>query len=169
MPLTGSRGKRRRLGRAVTRFLLQGRAAPLVRRAISAISLNTYRIYGDPTRLRIADGVVPMNTLFNTVSGTIEIGPEVIFGHNVSLLTGSHDHRLLGAERASGVPSSGRDIVIERGVWIASSATVIGPCRVGAHAVLAAGALARDDVPAYAIVAGVPASVVGYVTEDRPA
>lgn len=110
-----------------------------------------------------------MNTLFNTVSGTIDVGPEVSFGHNVSILTGSHEYHLLGAARVSGVPSSGHDIVIERGAWIASNASVLGPCRIGEHSVLAAGALARADVPPYAIAAGVPASVVGYVTEDRPA
>lgn len=167
MALSGSRGRRPRLRGRVAAFLTSGRAAPLVRSIISAIDLNTYRLYGDPARLKIADGALPMNALFNTLSGTIEIGREVFFGHNVSILTGSHDYRKLGTERAAAVPSSGRDIVIEDGVWIASNATVLGPCRIGAHAVVAAGALVCDRVPPYAIVAGVPARVVDYVTENR--
>ena len=169
MALTGSYGGRPRPRKLIAALLTRGRLATVIRSALSTVTLNTYRIFGDPARLTIADGVAPMNTLFNTVSGTIDVGPEVIFGHNVSVLTGSHEHHLLGAARVSGVPSSGHDIVIERGAWIASNASVLGPCRIGAHAVLAAGALARADVPPYAIAAGVPASVVGYVTEDRPA
>jgi acetyltransferase-like isoleucine patch superfamily enzyme len=140
-----------------------------VRALTSAVTLNTYRIYGDASRLRIAGGVLAMNTLFNTVSGKIDVGPDVIFGHNVSILTGSHDYRLLGPARASGVPRSGYDIVIGAGAWVASNATVLGPCRIGPHGVVASGALVREDVPAYAIVAGVPAKVVGYVNDERRA
>lgn len=169
MPLIQSRHRGQRLRGLMAAFLTRGRAAPLVRSAMSVISLNTYRTYGDSGRLRIAEGVSPMNALFNTISGTIMVGPEVIFGHNVSILTGSHDHHLLGSARAGGVPRSGYDIVIERGAWIASNVTVLGPCRIGAHAVLAAGALVREDVPPFAIAAGVPATVVGYVNEHRPA
>jgi acetyltransferase-like isoleucine patch superfamily enzyme len=44
---------------------------------------------------------------------------------------------------------------------------VLGPCRIGDHAVVAAGALVKDDVPPYAIVAGVPARVVGSVRPDH--
>ncbi len=160
---------RRRRGDEVMAFLLKGPGGRLIRSLVSLISLNTYRVYGDPSRLNLADGVSPMNTLFNTVSGSIEVGPHTIFGHNVSILTGSHEYRLLGPERAAGVPTSGRDIVIEEGAWIASNATVLGPCRIGAHAVVAAGSLAHEDVPRHAIVAGVPAKVVGYVTDERPA
>jgi len=140
-----------------------------VRELVSALSLNTYRVYGDPSRLTIAEGVSTMNTLFNTISGTIEVGPYVSFGHNVSVLTGSHDYQMLGAERAISVPGTGHDITIDGGAWIASNAMVLGPCRIGAHAVIAAGALVRNDVPEYAIVAGVPAKVVGYATGERPA
>ena len=57
-------------------------------------------------------------------------------------------------------PRSGRDVVIEEGVWIASHAMVLGPVRIGKHAVVAAGALVLEDVPPYAVVAGRPAKVL---------
>lgn len=103
------------------------------------------------------------DTLFNTVSGTIAVERSAFFGHGVSLLTGTHDTNQLGLDRQEAIPREGRDIVIGEGAWISSNATVLGPCRVGAHAVVAAGALVVDDVPAYKIVAGVPARIVASV------
>ena len=79
------------------------------------------------------------------------------FGHGVSLLTGTHDPTVIGPERKHAIPREGRDIVVGEGAWIASNATVLGPCRIGAHAVVAAGSLVKDDVPEYTVVAGVPA------------
>jgi serine acetyltransferase len=40
---------------------------------------------------------------------------------------------------------------------------VLGPCRIGADAVVAAGAVVNVDVPAGAIAAGVPARPVGQI------
>lgn len=51
--------------------------------------------------------------------------------------------------------------MIERGAWIATNATVVGPCVIGEHAVVAAGAVVTHDVAPYEIVAGNPARVIG--------
>ena len=70
-------------------------------------------------------------------------------------------------------PKEGRDIVIGDGVWIASNATVLGPCTIEANAVIAAGSVVAPHtiVPAGCVYAGVPArrsraSVRGG--DDRP-
>ncbi len=86
--------------------------------------------------------------------------------HGVALLTGTHDVSHTGLERQliwTSVPSKGRDIVIGTGASIASRAIVLGPCRIDANAVVAAGAVIDADVPASAIAAGVPARRVGHV------
>jgi acetyltransferase-like isoleucine patch superfamily enzyme len=44
---------------------------------------------------------------------------------------------------------------------------VLGPCRIGEHAVVAAGSVVRADVPPYTVVGGVPARVLSTITE-RP-
>lgn len=125
--------------------------------------LTTPRLWGPGERLSVASTAVLNDALLNTVSGKITIEEYAFFGHGVALLTGTHDVSRTGMERQLAVPSVGRDIVIGTGAWIASRAIVLGPCRIGANAVVAAGAVVSDDVPAGAIVAGVPARVVGEV------
>jgi acetyltransferase-like isoleucine patch superfamily enzyme len=117
-------------------------------------------VYGDPTRLHISSTAVVNNTLFNLSSGEITVGEHAFFGHNCSVLTGTHDFTKFGAERQVAVPKSGRDVVIEEGVWVSSNAVVVAPCRIGAHAVVGVGALVLRDVEPYTVVAGNPARVL---------
>ena len=76
---------------------------------------NRFRVYGDETRLRIAPTAVVNNAFFNLSSGRIEIEDYVFFGHNVSVLTGTHDYERNELERQTHYPKSGRDIVIKKG------------------------------------------------------
>ncbi len=53
-----------------------------------------------------------------------------------------------------------KPIVIEDDVWLATRCTVLKGVTIGKGAVVATGALVTKDVPAYSIVAGVPAKVI---------
>jgi acetyltransferase-like isoleucine patch superfamily enzyme len=117
-------------------------------------------IYGDPSRLHISPTAVVNNALFNLSSGEITVSDYAFFGHNVSVLTGTHDWTKFGAERQVAVPTSGRDVVIEDGVWVSSNAIIVAPCRIGAHAVVGVGSLVLRDVEPYTVVAGNPARVL---------
>jgi UDP-2-acetamido-3-amino-2,3-dideoxy-glucuronate N-acetyltransferase len=50
---------------------------------------------------------------------------------------------------------------VERGASIGSNATILGGIRIGQGALVGAGAVVTHDVPEYAVVAGVPARVIG--------
>jgi acetyltransferase-like isoleucine patch superfamily enzyme len=94
--------------------------------------------------------------------GGLIIGDDVMIGPNVSIITAGHP--LDPAQRRS--VTIGNPIVIERNVWIATGATIIGGVTIGENAVVAAGAVVTKDVPAGVMVGGNPARVIRPVDED---
>ena len=54
------------------------------------------------------------------------------------------------------------NIVVEDDVWIGYRVTIMSGVHIGQGAVIAAGAVVTKDVPAYAIVGGVPAHIIKY-------
>jgi len=132
----------------------------LMREFVLYIINNEIRVYGIKSRIHISPHAHMVNTLFNTSSGDIYIGEYTFTGHNVSLITGHHDLNCLLDNRQRSCPVQGRDIIVGKGVWIGSNSTIIGPCRIGDHAIIAAGAVVTKDVPEGAVVAGVPARII---------
>lgn len=145
-----------RIDRSLTSRLSRGLFGRICR---ASVELHPY-VYGDPSRVRVADTAVINNALLNCSSGTITIGQYAMVAHGVQILTGTHDYTKTGVERQSSVPASGRDIVIDDGAWIASGAIVLGPCTIGRNAVVAAGSVVRGDVPDGTMVGGVPARIL---------
>lgn len=54
------------------------------------------------------------------------------------------------------------DIIIEDDVWIGANVTILSGVRIGQGAVIAAGSIVTKDIPAYAVAAGNPATVIKY-------
>lgn len=85
----------------------------------------------------------------------IEIGDDVFIGPGAKILTESHPED----------PSTRHTLIrqpvkIGRNVWIGAGAMVLGGVTVGDNAIIAAGAVVTRDVPANAIVGGVPAKFI---------
>jgi maltose O-acetyltransferase len=96
-------------------------------------------------------------TLHVDVGAPVRIGDRVYIGHGVSLLTVDHE---IGPARQRCGAEDRLPIIVHDGVWIGSRATVLPGVTIGAGAVVAAGSVVTRDVPAHALVAGVPARVV---------
>jgi len=88
----------------------------------------------------------------------IHIGSRVDIAPRVMLVTGAH-YIDLSSDRAAGMGYSS-PIIVEDGVWIGASSTILGGVTVGRCSIVAAGALVNSDVPEFSLVAGVPARVI---------
>lgn len=55
--------------------------------------------------------------------------------------------------------------IVERGATIGANATIVCGYRLGAYCFIAAGAVVTKDVPAFALVAGVPARRIGWMSK----
>src|SRR5689334_16905757 len=71
-------------------------------------ALYKYRWHGDRSRLHIPETAVVNNALFNVSGGEITLGEYVFFGHDVAILTGTHDIEKFGLERQMTFPRSDR-------------------------------------------------------------
>jgi acetyltransferase-like isoleucine patch superfamily enzyme len=100
------------------------------------------------------------NAILNSTSGVITIEEYAFLSHGVSLLAGTHDSKKTGLDRQRAIPASGHDITIGKGAWIATGVTIIGPCRIGENAVVAAGSVVLRDVPRNTLVGGIPARII---------
>lgn len=126
-------------------------------------------VFGPRHRLQIGTGCSTMNTLFNTVSGTISIGDYTVFSHDCHILTGTHQFwqgRRAGLSPDAPIPetpSTGRDVAIGSGCFFGAAAVVIGPVNIGNNVIVGAGAVVTKDVADGSFVAGVPARVIGPV------
>lgn len=94
--------------------------------------------------------------------GGLAIADDVMIGPNVSLITSGHP--VEPAQRRNGVIA--RPITIERNVWIAAGATIIGGVTVGENSVVAAGSVVTRDVAPNTLVAGNPARVVRSIADQ---
>jgi acetyltransferase-like isoleucine patch superfamily enzyme len=92
--------------------------------------------------------------------GGLTIGESCNISSEAAIWTGAHD---LDAPDFANVTGP---VVIGDRVWISFRALVLPGVTIGDGAVVSAGAVVRDDVPPYAVVAGVPARIIGSRSRD---
>ncbi len=129
-----------------------------------ALSANP-TLWGPKDRLHISDTAAVFTCFFNTNSGDITIGDYSFAGSGVSILTGSHDVELTGLPRRDSEETQGRDVIIGNGVWLGSNCTILGPCKIGDNAVIAAGAVVTPgtEVEEGTVYGGVPAKKISEI------
>jgi UDP-2-acetamido-3-amino-2,3-dideoxy-glucuronate N-acetyltransferase len=108
--------------------------------AARAVIGNGCRIQNN---VSIYDGVVLADDVF--------VGPSAVFT-NVRTPRAAIDRR-----------REAQSTIIGRGATIGANATIVCGTRIGDFAFVAAGAVVTGDVPAHAVVSGVPARVAGWI------
>src|SRR6202161_140151 len=88
--------------------------------------------------------------------GGLDIGDDVMIGPTVSIITAGHP--LEPSQRRAATIR--KPIVIEKSVWIAAAASLLGGVTVGENSVVAAGSVVTKDVPPNTLVGGNPARVI---------
>lgn len=83
--------------------------------------------------------------------------------HEIHCLALAENDYIFNAEKKKSLPSfHDKNCIIGNDVWIAAGAHVTRGVTIADGVVVAANAVVTKDVPAYAIVAGVPAKIIGY-------
>ena len=90
--------------------------------------------------------------------GGIFIDDDALIGHNATLCT--LNHLPDPAQRAGMIAMP---IHIGKKVWLGANVTILQGVTIGDNAIVAAGAVVTKDVPANAIVGGVPAKVIKMI------
>jgi acetyltransferase-like isoleucine patch superfamily enzyme len=111
----------------------------------------------DPTRLIVGK--------YSALGGTYLLGGQHAADH-----VSSYPLRInLGLEGAGqdGNPVPRGDIHVGSDVWTGYGSWILGGVTIGHGAIVATGAVVTKDVPAYAIVGGVPARIIRYRNTEQ--
>lgn len=117
-----------------------------------------------------AEVVFDANMIYN-----VQVGRYSSIAGDVRIIVDmNHDYRRVCQGRIREVPyprpqrtRRKGQVIIMNDCWIGDAVTIMSGVTIGNGAVVAAGAVVAKDVPAYAIVAGNPAEVIGYRFEKE--
>lgn len=114
-----------------------------------------------------ADTFIHPRCQLNAYKANIEIGKGVMLAANCALYP--HNHGMVEGESMQEQPLESKGpIIIEDHCWLGTGVVVMGGVRIGQGAVIGAGSVVINDIPAMAIAVGAPARVIRTRMEQLP-
>lgn len=110
--------------------------------------------------LRIGDWTHIEEYFHVAASNLVEIGKSVLIASRVYIT--DHNHRFTDIDtpiRSQGIESKG-PVIIGDNAWLGEGCAILPGVKIGRNAVVGANAVVTSDVPAYCVVAGIPARVI---------
>ena len=96
------------------------------------------------------------------VTGALIVGNGVVFSEETLVYT--HGHKVYSSPGEKIKSISPTSLTIDDGVVFGARAIILETCsHIGRFARIGAGAVVRNNIPPYAVVAGNPAKIVGFV------
>ena len=99
----------------------------------------------------------------------VTIEDEVFVGHGVMFINDRHPRATTAGQLQTEADWKVIPTRVRRGASIGTGAVIMCGVTIGERAIIGAGAVVTKDVPEYAIVAGVPAKVIGDVRDKKAA
>jgi len=97
----------------------------------------------------------------------VTIEDAVFIGHSVTFINDSYPRATTGeGQLQTEADWKVEKTLVKKGATIGSGSTVLANLTIGEGAIVGAGSVVTKDVPAKAIVAGNPAKILRYVTEE---
>lgn len=119
-------------------------------------NINLTKIFVEKNAILTIGNNSRINGAHISVSTKVDIGNNVRIAPYVLIMDDDY-HEVEDHFSGSGKK---RPIIIEDDVWLASNVTVLKGVTIGKGSVVATGAVVTKDVPAYTVVAGIPAKIV---------
>lgn len=110
------------------------------------------------SKLSVGEDAGIRDVQFVMKDADIEVGRLCMFSNHI-LLRNTDSHKVISVEDDQ-VTNKSRDIRLGEHVWIGQNATILKGVSIGNNSIVALGTIVTKDVPANAIVAGVPSRVV---------
>jgi maltose O-acetyltransferase len=144
------------IGARLNRFLVKR----IFRKCGRNVNIRPRVYFGSGRNLSMGDdSMLGQNSIIGSTAAVV-IGNDVMMGPGVLIYTSNH-----GME--PGIPMRRQPlqcapVCVGNDVWIGARCIILPGITIGDGAVLAAGAVVTTDVPANAVVGGVPAKVLKY-------